>query len=88
MKILVDDLHQMKHTVNSDPIDIWETLNKRYHNKFGFGETLKEQTNQEDLQWAQNTLISYKMWNKFSQYHILIDNWIEKINVARGKNFK
>ena len=84
----------MPTLVNSDQNDIWETLNKRCHDKFGFEEFIKEQTKLEDLQYAKNTLTSYKMWNEFSQYHILVDNWIEKLNIAlkrkqiRGKNFK
>ena len=94
MEILGNQLHQMKHTIDSDPDDIWETLNKRCHDKFGFGECIKEKVRLEDLQCEVNTLTSYTMWNKFSQYHIPIKNWIEKLNIAlkrkqmRVNNFK
>ena len=88
IEILVDDLRQMGHTINSDPNDVWETLNKVCHKCFGFGERMKGSTKQEDLLWAKKTLPSYAIWDKFSQHYPLIRVWINKVNAALKKREK
>lgn len=90
LEILEDDLNEMGYTMESDPGDIWEILNKRCHDKFGFGKNIKEPIQYEELQWAEKTLSSYAIWDKFSQYHSLVEIWINKINIPKmqeGKNF-
>ena len=82
-KILVEDLHQMDHTIESDPNDVWESLNTRYHNKFGSGEYVKKETKLEDLQWAKKTLPTYILWNKFSEFYLLTNFWIKKVSTAQ-----
>ena len=87
-EILVDDLRQMGHTINSDPNDVWESLNRRCHKNFGSGERMKGSTKQEDLLWAKKALPSYAIWDKFSQHYPLIKVWINKVNAALKKREK
>ncbi|POG67073.1 uncharacterized protein OCT59_016971 [Rhizophagus irregularis] len=48
------------------PDDVWESLNKRCYEKFDFEDLIKESTEIEELQWAEKTLPSYTIWDKFS----------------------
>jgi len=70
----------MGHTIKSNPEDIWENLNSRCHNNFGYKEFIKESRKSEDLQWAEKTLPAYILWDKFSEFHSLVNCWIKKIN--------
>jgi hypothetical protein len=85
IEILIDDLRQMGHTTNSDPDDVWEALNRRCHKNFGSGERIKGSTKQEDLLWAERTLPSYAIWDKFSKHYLLVKVWIRKVNAALKK---
>jgi hypothetical protein len=84
----------MGYTIESNPDDVWEALNKRCHEKFGFEDLIKESTEIEELRWAEKTLPSYKIWDKFNQYYLLVELWINKVNITlmkkkeEGKNFK
>ncbi|GET52892.1 uncharacterized protein OCT59_017125 [Rhizophagus irregularis] len=85
INILVNDLHQMGFTIESNPDDVWESLNKRCHEKFGFEELIKESTDIEELRWAEKTLPSYTIWDKFNQYYLLVELWINKVNITLMK---
>jgi hypothetical protein len=85
IEILIDDLRQMGYTINSNPDDIWESLNRKCHKNFGSGECIKGSTKQEDLLWAERTLPSYAIWDKFSQNYLLVKVWIRKVNAALKK---
>ena len=86
--ILVNDLNKIGYTINSNPNDIWKSLNKCCHKNFGSEEHIKESTKPEDLQWAAKTLPSYTIWDKFSQYHLLVELWINKVNAVLKKKEK
>ncbi|PKY49941.1 hypothetical protein RhiirA4_423347 [Rhizophagus irregularis] len=74
-------LHQIGYMIKSNP----ESLNKCCHEKFGFEDLIKESTKIEELQWAEKTLPSYTIWDKFSQYHSLVELWINKVNITHMK---
>ena len=78
----------MGHTTNSDPNDVWEDLNRRCHKNFGSGERIKGSAKQEDLLWAERTLPSYAIWDKFSKNYLLVKVWIRKVNAALKKKGK
>ncbi|CAB4444028.1 unnamed protein product [Rhizophagus irregularis] len=70
-----------RYMIKSNP----ESLNKCCHEKFGFEDLIKESTKIEELQWAEKTLPSYTIWDKFSQYHSLVELWINKVNITHMK---
>jgi hypothetical protein len=78
--ILADDLQKMGQSIKSESDNIWESLNHLCHNKFGFGDDIKQSANLKDLQWAEKILPLYKNWEKMILYHSMIDLWIEKVN--------
>uniref|UniRef100_U9TB60 Uncharacterized protein n=1 Tax=Rhizophagus irregularis (strain DAOM 181602 / DAOM 197198 / MUCL 43194) TaxID=747089 RepID=U9TB60_RHIID len=53
------------------PDDVWESLNKRCYEKFDFEDLIKESTEIEELQWAEKTLPSYTIWDKFKNEGII-----------------
>ena len=81
----MDDLGKMGHTIESDPNDIWESLNGRCHKHFGFGDDVKSSTRLEDLKWAEKSLPAYATWDNFHQFHFLVEIWIKKVSTALKK---
>ncbi|PKC17758.1 hypothetical protein RhiirA5_405543 [Rhizophagus irregularis] len=63
------------------PDDVWESLNKRCHEKFDFEDLIKESTEIEELQWAEKTLPSYTIWDKFNLKSGMIKNLFQKSNM-------
>ncbi|RIA85496.1 hypothetical protein C1645_741517 [Glomus cerebriforme] len=81
---LKKDLHKINKSIDDNPEEIWTSINKYCHNKFGYNEDITP-TNKEDLEWAMSTLSTYANWDKMKDYHALINLWISKIRKYEQK---
>ena len=79
VKILKKDLKSINCSVESNPAEIWEKLNSKCHKLFGYSDKIKIDK-VEDLEWAKSILPAYIHWDIISDYHVLIEIWITKIN--------
>ena len=60
---MINDLDLMKYNLEDDIDLIWEDLNKRLHQKFGYAEQISKSVSFDDLKWAHTTLPAYIHWD-------------------------
>jgi hypothetical protein len=76
---LINDLSIMEHDLDDDADSIWEDLNKRLHQKFGYAEEIKRAAVNDDLKWARTTLPAYINWERMKSAHLMLEFWQRKV---------
>ena len=77
--ILKNDLNIMEYNLDNDPDSIWEDLNKRLHQKFGYAEEIKKSATDDDLKWARTTLPAYINWERMKSVRLMLEFWQRKV---------
>jgi hypothetical protein len=77
--ILKEDLNSMNHGLNDNIDLIWENLNTRLHQKFGYAEEISKTASSSDLNWARITLPAYINWDQMKSMRSLLEFWVRKI---------
>ncbi|GES99666.1 hypothetical protein GLOIN_2v1815048 [Rhizophagus clarus] len=78
--ILTNDVSLMKCKLDDDVNLIWEELNTRLHQKFGYAEEVKRSASSDDLNWAHITLPAYINWDRMKKLHPMLKFWLQKVN--------
>src|ERR1700722_19903888 len=61
--------------------EIWLDLNRRYIEKFGHQDCIKNDVTISNITWACTTLSAYLSWSTIKDYYNDINGWITKINL-------
>ena len=70
----------MKFNIDDDIDLIWENLNKRLYQKFGYAEEISKSVSFDDLKWARTILPAYIHWDRMNSNYSLLEFWQRKIS--------
>lgn len=79
----------MEYNLDDNAESIWEDLNKRLHQKFGYAEEIKKSATDDDLKWAHTTLPAYISWERIKSARLMLEFWQRKVlsHLKRSSSF-